>query len=260
MGGRSRLVWAAGFATALVACSSGPPPRLDAYLGPGSFRASEQPAQVARALEGTTNAGLVVINDTSAAGSAPALSQEVLDELVRVLRGRLAREIPTLSITTVLQPEQVAPADGHSELRGLARDHDVPYLLLVIFSSNEMESPAYLPLLGIHDGPRDQSVRPGYEVQNFARVELALLDGESGEPLLRADGQAWATLYKLGIELQSNAYPVVVRDRLNYPIFPQESVAYDVLRGVAADSAIDQAIMHFKTAWSRTVAAPAAAG
>lgn len=232
-------------------CASDPPPRLEAYLGPISQPAEPRPqASAARLAEGVES-GLVVINDTTAPGSAPALSGEVLDELVRVLRGRLERAIPAVKVAKVLRPAGMTPDGDPRPFTEMAKKEGLERILLAIFSSTEMESPAYLPLGGIRGGAGGMDARPGYEVRNFARLELALLDGKSGQIILRTDGQAYATLYRLDISLKTNTYPVVYRDQLTAPIFPQESVAYDVLRGVSSDDAIKQALMHFKIDWDR---------
>lgn len=236
-------------------CASDPPPRLAAYLGPTTLQVEEpRPQASAARLAGGVESGLVVINDTTAPGSAPALSGDVLDELVRVLRGRLERATPAMKVVKVLRPAGLAPEGNPLPFTEMARREGLDYLLVAIFSSNEMQSPAYLPLGGVRDGAGRGSVRPGYEVVNFARLELALLDGTSGQVILRTDGLAYATLYRLDISLLTNTYPVVFRDQLSNPIYPQESVAYDVLRGVASDEAIKQAVMRFDIAWKQRVA------
>ncbi len=235
-------------------CASDPPPRLAAYLGPPSQAEEGRPEAAGARLAEGVELGLVVINDTLAPGSAPALSDEMLDELVRMLRNRLAQRIPAMKVATVLRPASVAPKGDPLSFTEMARSGGLDYLLVAIFSSSEMEAPAYLPLGGIRDGVGDRSVRPGYEVQNYARLELALLDGTSGQVILRTDGLAYATLYLLDISLLTNTYPVVFRDQLSNPIYPQESVAYDVLRGVASDEAIKQAVMRLDIAWKQRVA------
>ena len=92
----------------------------------------------------------------------------------------------------------------------------------------------------------------GYRAENYARLELALLDGQTGRPVVMTDGQAWATLERLAVPLESNVYPVVRRAQTQPPIYPKsESDAFETLRWVSGQDAIAQAVMHLGEEWNK---------
>ena len=66
------------------------------------------------------------------------------------------------------------------------------------------------------------------------------------------DGQAWATLERLAVPLESNVYPVVRRAQTQPPIYPKsESDAFETLRWVSGQDAIAQAVMHLEEEWNK---------
>lgn len=245
------LVLLLGIALAwmLGACTSGPPVRLEAYLGPAvehPVAESDNPLTIpAQGL----NAGLVVINDTTAPESAPALSEDTVARLAQVLQQRLEGSFP-VTIIKILVDSGISPTGDPAPFSQLARHHDFPYLWVGIFSSNESEVPTYLPLMGILPGAAGGPVNvPGYRADNYARVELALLDGQ-GRVLIRSEGNAYAELFRLNVPVKSNAYPVVRHSLSFNPIFPDtEANAHDVMRGVATDDGMKNAFIQLKTTW-----------
>ncbi len=139
----------------------------------------------------------------------------------------------------------------------LARKENVPYLLLAVLSSSEWEVFDRLPLGGLSQptGMRSSGI-PGYRVENYARMELALLDARTGEPVVTEDGQAWALLERLAIPLESNVYPVVRRALAHTPMYlDSPAEAYETLRWVSGKDAIDQAVMHLRQTWQKIQAA-----
>ena len=88
--------------------------------------------------------------------------------------------------------------------------------------------------------------------ENYALVELALLDTQACRALIQAQGQAYSTLKKLDVLITpNNIYPVVRRALMNPPIYPDPEHADDTLRGVASDDALKQALIHLKEEWMR---------
>ena len=239
------------FASLLAACGSETPARMNAYLGPaeGKGASSELPSMPG----GKIQAGLLVINDTSDPESAPALSPEAFAALSEGIRVQIMNTLP-ITFVKVLDNNGITPNGDAQQMVALARQEGVSYLMLAILSSNESEVPTYLPINGIIQGGGGPPTTPGYEAQNFALAELALLDGQTGNPLLQTDGRAYATLYRLNVPTESNVYPVVVRARLFNPIYPQGNNAHDTLRGIAADDAIKQSVMKLATEWNEKFA------
>jgi hypothetical protein len=235
------------FASLFLACGSETPARMDAYLGPsgGQGASSGQPSMP----EGGIQAGLLVINDTSAPDSAPPLSPEAFAALSEGIRVQIMNAVP-ISFVRVLDNNGVTPNGDSQQMVALARQAGVNYLMVAILSSNESEVPTYLPINGIIQGGGGPPTTPGYEAQNFALAELALLDGNTGSSLVQTHGRAYATLYRLNVPTESNAYPVVVRSRLFNPIFPQGNNAHDTLRGIAADDAIKKGVLELTIEWN----------
>lgn len=234
------------FSTMLQACGTETPARINAYLGPTGNEGGLSGGQSMP--EEGIQAGLLVINDTTAPDSAPPLSSETLASLTEGIRVQIMKAVP-ITFVKVLDNNGITPNGDSQEFVDRARREGVEYLMLAILSSNESEVPTYLPINGIIQGGGGPSTTPGYEAQNFALAELALLDGKNGSSLLQSHGRAYSTLYRLNVPTESNAYPVVVRARLFNPIFPKGNNAHDVLRGIAADDAIKQSVMHLREVW-----------
>ena len=235
-------------ANMLAACGTETPARMGAYLGPAPGKAAPPSKQALELPEGGIQAGLLVINDTTAPGSAPSLSQETLASLTEGIRILIMKAVP-ITFVKVLDNTGIVPQGNPQQLIDRAKQEGLAYLMLAILSSNESEIPTYLPINGIIQGGGGPNTVPGYEAQNFAIVEFALLDGTTGRTLINVHGRAYSTLYRLNVATESNAYPVVTRSRLFNPIFPKGNNAHDVLRGIAGDDAIKQSVLHLREAW-----------
>lgn len=240
-----------GFMGGCQSGPSGPNSRLEAYLGPPKDQANMSSSVSTLLPEEGVEAGLIVINDSSAPTSAPVLSQETFTHMRGLLRNRLMRELP-MTIVKDLTPVQIPPQQNLSPFIKVAEQNGLDYVLVAVLSSEETSYPTYLPFNGIVQQGGGTGNNPGYETQNFALVELALLDVKESRLVRVADGQAWATLYTLDNQLKSNVYPVVVRAQQVNPIYPESYAnAPDILRAVSADDAIKQALQHFKEAWGQ---------
>lgn len=237
------------YALLLAGCSQHPIARMDSYLGlstPGASAIVSAPVEKA---SGPFEVGLVVINDISGQDSAPALSDKARAFLTDQVRRRVESALP-IRIVIVLAGIEEALHHDSQKLRRLVEERAVPYLLLVLFSNAESEVPTYLGL----DGSAEQGGRrpniPGLETNNYALVELALLDVTTGQLVARAHGRAWSQLLHLYVPIKSNVYPVIHRSLRTAPIYPPEDQAKDVLRSIAGDEALEQAVMHLQESWA----------
>lgn len=234
-----------------TACSQQPLSRINQYVGGPSERASlaesAQPAQVS----GPITAGLMLINDTSAAGAATALSEKARAFLAHQVRERVEGATP-IHVAQVLTAGSASESQGPEALAKLARDQGLAYLLVAVFSSAESEVPAYLPLTGDPEQGGSRPGVPGFEAVNYALAELALVDARSGLVVARSDGRAWARLNRLYVPKVSNSYPVIHRSLRVAPIYPPETEAKDVLRSLAADEALEQAATRLHEAWAKS--------
>jgi hypothetical protein len=234
------------------ACSSfdNTPKRLPVYLSPVS--ATGEPAVTGVTLPlGDITGALVVINDTGFQKSAPDLRPGTLHNLGGHLQEEIHKQLP-IQLSSVVYPDGLKPNGSADQFIQLAKDHGVPYLLLAVLSSSEWEVPDRLPLGGFQQGGLRGGELVGYRAENYARLELALLDGQTGRPVVTTDGQAWATLERLAVPLESNVYPVVRRAQTQPPIYPNsEEDAFETLRWVSGQDAIAQAVMHLGEAWKK---------
>lgn len=201
----------------------------------------------------TTNvlAVLVVINDYGFQKSAPALQPGTLQVLGEYLQSVLEEQLP-IQLEAVVFPKALQPTGSPDPFVLLAKEQGVPYLLLAIVSSSEWEVSDRFPLGGSLQGGGGRGWLVGFRAENYARVELALLDTQTGKVVVSADGQAWAVLERLAVPLESNVYPVVRRDLTQPPIYPHsEEDAFETLRWVSGQDAIGQAVMHLEEVWKK---------
>ena len=229
-------------------CGEWPQARLDAYLG-------QQPAVDSSrlaGLPGVVQAGLVVFNDTTASDSAPKLSEASLTSLTEHVRQQLMHDVPLEVVNIVHTPNPGASPPEFTSVLQWARDQHVDYLVMVILSSSEIEVPERLPWRGSTLGAIGRGLLLGYRAENLALAELALIDARTGHVLARVEGNAWASLERLDVPLESNVYPVVRRNLEDPAIYPEkEEDAHDVMRAVAGGDAVNQAVMRLKEAWGR---------
>ena len=204
---------------------------------------------------GKVTAALVVLNDTNFEKSAPELRKGTLQNLGEQLKTDLEKQIP-IHLKASVYPEILTPEKSSETFVRLAKEEDVPYVLVALLSSSEWEVFDRFPVQGMQQGGGMRGGgMPGYRVENYARWELALLDGQTGRPVIKTDGQAWAYLERLVVPIESNVYPVVRRDLTQPPIYPNsEGDAYETLRWVSGQEAIAQAVMHLEGIWKKSQA------
>ncbi|MDE0146131.1 MAG: hypothetical protein OXL95_09705 [Nitrospira sp.] len=227
-------------------CGEWPQGRLDTFLGQqpedGRFAVAEWP-------KGPVHAGLWVINDTGAPGSAPKLSETAFTDLTEHVRQQLLHAVP-IKLRVVRSSDPGASPPSFSTVLRWGQDQRVDYLVLAILSSAEIEVPERFPWRGSTLGAIARGLQFGYRAENLALAELALVDVRTGHVLVRVEGNAWASLDRLDPPIESNEYPVVRRNLEDPPIYPEkEADAHDVMRAVAAGDAINQAVLHLKEAW-----------
>ena len=225
------------------------PKRLGAYLPPPTSQAGVVEKLV---LPGDrVTSGLVVLNDSGFDKSAPELRRGTLENLGEYLKAEIHKQLP-IQLTSVVYPEGLQPKGTADQFIQLAQEQNVPYLLLAVLSSSEWEVFDRFPMQGTQGGGLRSMGLTGYRAENYARVELALIDGQTGRPVVSTDGQAWATLERLAVPLQSNIYPVVRRSQVQPPIYPNsEGEAFETLRWVSGQDAIAQAVMHLEELWRK---------
>ena len=234
-------------------CAANVQPKLPNYLGTGSLQEPSHASMLSHMQQGDRlSAGLVIINDTSSSQSAPALSQDYFASFAKELQYQLEHQFP-VTVVKVLESSEIPSSNGEPQLGQLGKSHGLDFLVVAILSSSEVEYSDRLPLGGSLQGMGGRSLVVGFRSENYALVELALLDVKTQQPVVHVEGNARATLERLDIPLGSNVYPVVRRAQLIAPIYPTEEGAHDTLRIVAADDALKQAFMHLSEVWNDKV-------
>ena len=229
------------------------PKRLSAYL-PQPTGQAEDVAKRGFPAEGVPGV-LVVLNDSGFEKSAPELRRGTLENLGEHLKTEIHKHLP-IQLNSVVYPDGMQRNGSADQFIQLAKEQNVPYLLLAVLSSSEWEVFDRLPMQGNQGGGGMRSIgMAGYRAENYARVELALLDGQTGQPVVSTDGQAWATLERLAVPMESNVYPVVRRAQTQPPIYPNsERDAFETLRWISGQDAIAQAVMHLEELWRKNQA------
>ncbi len=227
-------------------CTGWPEASLDSYLGP-QLETNRFPD-----LSGVIQTGLVVINNTTALDSAPQLSEAAFAALTGHVRNELMRSVRIEGVPVTHSSNPGASPRGLPAMLEAAREQSFEYLVVVILSSTEGEVPERFPWRGSSLGGIGRGLLSGYRAENLALAELALVDVRDGDVLARVKGYAWASLDRLAVPIESNAYPVVRRNLEDPPIYPEnEEDAHDVMRSVAGADAVNQAVMHLQEAWGR---------
>ena len=231
-----------------VGCAAVPSSRLDAYLG-GQFSKDTQ-ARSEQIGGGASPlvAGLFLLNDTTAPGSAPALSAQGRAFLVRRVQGAVERAT-SIRISKADSSTSPLPEGLPQRIVGVAQEQGVDYLLLVLLSGAESEVPTKLSL----GGPEAVGV-PGVEIQHHALIEVALVEIKRRALLARATGRAWAVLEETALSIQSHQYPVIRRSNGVAWLLPAAPAARDLVRVVAAEESVDQAIPLLASGWTRATA------
>ncbi len=230
-----------------VGCAALPSSRLEAYLGQ---QFSKEPQAGSERIGGGASplvAGLLMVNDTTDPGSAPALSDQGRAFLVRRVKETVERAT-SIKISQSDSSASPFPEDLPKRIVSVAQAQGVDYLLVIFMSGAESEVPTRLSL----GGPEATAV-PGIEIQHHALTELALLDVKQGVLLVRATGRAWAVLEELAPSTQSHQYPVIRRSNGMARFLPGVAAARDLVRVVAAEESVDQAILLLASGWNRAI-------
>lgn len=222
-----------------------PAPRLESYLGPSPSQERQASQDSARLSGLPQEAGVIVINDTSVPGSAPALVQETRSVFTDRAKQWTEQAIPVRVVAILANGAAIKADRPLQSLTELAAEQRLSHLLLVILSSAESEVPVRLSL----GGPESTSV-PGSEVNNYALVELALLEVQNGKSLVRAQGRGWATLETLARAGRSHRYPIIFPSGRATAVAAGDLEPRDALRLTAGLEALEQALVQLRARWA----------
>lgn len=178
--------------------ATNPPSRLGQYISEAlSTKSIDRGLPASRPVR----AVLVVLADRSASEAAPGIPEQAQDRLADTLRERINRGFPIL-IERVVNLGEVSTSTAPSWTE-VARQQGVEYVVVVVLSSTEQEYPVSL-FLGW-----TTHRQPGFRRDNWSLAEAALIDGRTGDLLLRAEGRAMATLDSPTAPGIDQWYPVI---------------------------------------------------
>jgi hypothetical protein len=242
------IVTGAGFLAGALffsACASNvPPSRLAAYVGQPSLTDEQAaPALPDRPFQ----AGLVFIADTSDPEAAPLPPDEALDRFKGEIKAKLEGFLGIM-IEKEVPANGIKPGAEASQFTELGRRHGVDYLVLVVFSSTEVEYPIYV-FMGW-----TSHMQPGFRLDNWSLFEVALLDVKTGRTLVHAEGRGWATLDSPTAPGINQWYPVIYNRQMGLPTtrryWPATfASARNTLRVVSMDDAAKHLLGKLQDAW-----------
>jgi hypothetical protein len=206
--------------------------------------------KVSRDSQQKLQVGLAFVPNIVQSDPPTSLSEDSLARFTARTKFELENKVP-LDIQEVVRLETLQKGNSAEQLKGLAKDEKFEFVILILTSSEEVKTPAYLDA-----SSPDVGILPGNEIQNYALVEVALVDLQSGKSLIQAHGRSYALLEQLDVPLESNRYPLVKGSAMTNRMYPTEDMALEVLRTVALEEALDQAIMKFDHEWRETLSAP----
>ncbi len=206
--------------------------------------------KISQASQEKLQVGLAFVPEVVRSNPPTTLSKDSLERFTARTKFALENKVP-LEIQEVVRLETLHPGKSVAQLQGLGKDEDFEFVILIMTSSDEVTTPAYLDA-----SSPDVGILPGNEIQNYALVEMALVDLQSGKSLIQAHGRSYALLEKLDVSIESNRYPQVKGSVNANRFYPTDDMALEVLRTVALEEALDQAIMQFDIEWRETVSAP----
>lgn len=158
------------------------------------------------------------------------------------VKGRLQEHVP-VALNSALRFEGIPNRDaiflgqeGSDRLRTAG-------VLMVLPSTVEVQGPAHFDVL-----PEVGSLN-GSLIENYALVEIALINPNMDKRVITGRGSSFATLEKLDVPLVSNRYPRVRGSAMTSPVYPEEEMALETLRQVALDEALEKAILDFANNW-----------
>ncbi len=172
------------------------------------------------------------MTDSSFPNSALPLSPDML----AILENRLVQKMDEffgLQVVPIRPEQPLQPTGNVGPFTHLTKAHNLDFMLFAVLSSMEEES-------HIEIGEETMMTRmSGVSIDNEALAELALLNAESGNIALHAAGNGSSSMEQLAAPIGED--------------YPRKENARDILRGNAAQQALDQALLALQRQWGRSL-------
>ena len=216
----------------LIAGCQAQVPRLPAYIGQVEGLHDPQNSHPKSLPSAINQVGVLLLTDSSFPNAAPSLSSDML----AILENRLVKKMDEyfgLQVVPLHSQMPVQPTGEVTPFTRLATDQKLDFMLLAVLSSTEEESHVEL------GEERMMTRMPGVQIDNEALAELALLDADSGAVVLHAIGNGSSSMEQLVAPLGED--------------YPRKEDARDILRGNAAQQALDQALLALQRQWGKSL-------
>jgi len=207
-------------------------PRLTSYVGEvDGLHAAQEPHP--QSLPSAINqVGVLIMTDSSFPNSALPLSPDML----AILENRLVNKMDeyfALQVQPIRLEQPLTPTGAMTPFTHLTKIHKLDFMLLAVLSSTEEES-------HIEIGEETMMTRmSGVSIDNEALAELALINADSGKIALHAAGNGTSSMEQLAAPIGED--------------YPRKEDARDILRGNAAQQALDQALLALQRQWGRSL-------
>jgi len=213
---------------ALAGCGAGPPPRMVDLVGEDALAHRELSPEPDRWMQ-VSSIGLVVHSDATAQNAAPAIMAEYLETLSRRTEKFLSQRCSFQDIVT--GPPLSQPVNFSQELKVQGQRLQVPYIIVVVFSSREQAGPETI-------GEATMMTQMGGTViENSAMAEVGVLRVSDFKMVFLATELGTESLEQLDAPLGTNR--------------PSAREARDVLRARAGQQALDRALERIGSACQR---------
>ena len=228
----SKLLFTCLLSYTLAGCGAGPTPRLMNLVGEDAFAYRGLPPELSPENDEwmqVSNIGLVVHSDATGTNAAPPILSGYLETLGRRTEEFLKQRCSFGEILPV--PPLSGPANFSHELKIQGQRLQVPYEMVVLFSSRERAGPQKIGEATM------MTQMSGTVIENSALAEVGILRVSDFKMVFRAEGLATESLEQLDVPIGANR--------------PSAPDARDILRARAGQQALDRALEHVGSACQR---------
>ncbi len=215
----------------LTGCGGGPTPRLWVIVGKDAFP-SREPLSENNEWKGAPKIGLMVHSDATAPNAAPAIHAKYLQTLTRRTEEFLRQRCSFEEILTV--PPVFLPGTFSQEVEVQGQRLQVPYVMVVVFSSREQSGPEKIGEATM------MTQMSGTVVENTGMAEVGIFRVSDFNMVFWASGVGTENLELLDVPLGNNR--------------PSPTEARAIVRARAGQQALDRVLDHVGLACQRGTA------
>ncbi|HNP61149.1 MAG TPA: hypothetical protein PKM72_09930 [Nitrospirales bacterium] len=226
----------------LSGCNGPSPYRLQAHFASEPEGSQIIKGKISTHSQNRLPVGMAIVMHPDSSHGPLAVTEDSWPQFAARVKREVQGHFP-VSMYEVVRVDGIPSGEKVSLLEGMGGNSPIDMVLIVLPTAIEIKSPAKFDLLP------EVSMLTGYQTENHATVELGLLDLQSGKLLLQSQGNSYATLDQLDVPLSSNRYPRVRGSAMTSTIYPEEGRAFETLRMVALEEALNQAVMKLTDEW-----------